>query len=388
VELAFTGKAFVVRMPFGLKDPNELHKHDVERFADNLETALGDAEPVDLAHYRSEGDESKRDASIPRSPPRTLTAAELMGKEIPEPRWVVDGLLTEGLCCFAGKPKVGKSWLALHLAVAVACGGTAFNEIRVAAGDVLYLALEDNPRRLQSRLRKLLAAGNQRPPDRLHLETSWPRLDEGGIEHLDDWLLANPNTRLVIVDVWPRLRPRRKRAADIFQEDYDHGALAKKIADDHHCAILVIHHCRKLASDDAFDTIMGTVGTAAAADTLMVIARTRGQRDAILNVTGRDVDEKELALRFDANDCHWSLLGDAAAVRLSREREQVLELLASAKAPMTPKEIAGLLSKPDGAVRKLLWTMANDGQIAGDGGRYFAILGNCGNRGNSEVGDR
>jgi len=82
-------------------------------------------------------------------PSRIFTAAELVAEELQPVRWVVRGLLPEGVTLLAGKPKLGKSWLALGLGVAVASGGVALGTKPVDRGDVLYLALEDNPQRLQ-----------------------------------------------------------------------------------------------------------------------------------------------------------------------------------------------------------------------------------------------
>src|SRR5262249_58141949 len=79
----------------------------------------------------------------------TFTAAELVAMELPEPRWAVEGILPEGVTVLAGKPKLGKSWLALNVALAVAGGGVALGAVRVEGGLVLYLALEDTRRRLQ-----------------------------------------------------------------------------------------------------------------------------------------------------------------------------------------------------------------------------------------------
>src|SRR5215211_178877 len=94
-----------------------------------------------------------------------VRATELMAIEFPEPRWIVPGIVPEGTTILAGKPKMGKGWLALGTSVAVAAGGVALGTQRVERGAVLYLALEDNPRRLQSRLKKLLpgGAGPRRP---------------------------------------------------------------------------------------------------------------------------------------------------------------------------------------------------------------------------------
>jgi RecA-family ATPase len=56
----------------------------------------------------------------------------------------------EGCILLAGPPKVGKSWLTLGLGLSVASGGKALGRIDVTAGQVLYLALEDTPRRLKA----------------------------------------------------------------------------------------------------------------------------------------------------------------------------------------------------------------------------------------------
>lgn len=84
------------------------------------------------------------------------TADELVDWYFPAPKWAVPDLLAEGANLLVGPPKVGKSWLALTIAIAVASGGKALDRIEVDEGEVLYLALEDTGRRLKSRLRKIL----------------------------------------------------------------------------------------------------------------------------------------------------------------------------------------------------------------------------------------
>ena len=49
-----------------------------------------------------------------------LTADEILTAAWPEPVWAIPGLLPVGLTILAGRPKVGKSWLALQIALAVA----------------------------------------------------------------------------------------------------------------------------------------------------------------------------------------------------------------------------------------------------------------------------
>ncbi len=91
--------------------------------------------------------------------PKGWTASELLAAVFPDPKYVIPGIVPEGLSIVAGPPKVGKSWLAMNAAVAVGSGGKAFGRLPVEQGHVLYLALEDPGRRLQKRLRQVMAEG-------------------------------------------------------------------------------------------------------------------------------------------------------------------------------------------------------------------------------------
>src|ERR1700690_2738347 len=81
----------------------------------------------------------------------TFTAPELEAMDLPAPRFACADLIVEGLSFLAGAPKLGKSWLALQLAIAVALGEEWLGK-KCDRGEVLYLALEDSRRRLQTRV--------------------------------------------------------------------------------------------------------------------------------------------------------------------------------------------------------------------------------------------
>jgi hypothetical protein len=298
-------------------------------------------------------------------PSRIFTAAELMTKELPPVRWVVPELLPEGVTLLAGKPKLGKSWLALGLAVAVASGGVALGTKPVERAEVLYLALEDNPRRLQGRLKKMLAGGDA--PRGLRLATEWPRMDEGGDNLLENWLGVNPHGRLVVVDILKRIRPiaSSTRNHSIYDADYESLQSLQDLASEYGAAILVVHHTRKLAAVDPVDEVSGSTGLSGGADGILVLKRDRGRADAYLHVTGREIEEEaELALRWDSNLASWSLAGDADEYRLSNERQQILGALQNAEALMSPKEIAEATDKTVGSVKVLLGEMVKAGQVA------------------------
>ena len=197
-----------------------------------------------------------------------FTAADLMNRRLPEPRWAVPGLVAEGLTLLVGAPKLGKSWLCLGLAVAVAGGGRALGRIEVQQGAVLYAALEDNPRRLQSRLRTIMGA-DPWPAD-LHMVTALPRLPDLR-EYLAGWLNANPTARLVIIDVLRKVRARTDGRGSVYMEDSESLGALKGLADEFGVAFVVVHHTRKMADDgDVFNEVSGSTGLTGAADAVLI----------------------------------------------------------------------------------------------------------------------
>ena len=320
---------------------------------------------------------SRRISSPPpssSSPPRrtSWTATELLAAEFPPHRWAVEGVVAEGVTVLAGPPKVGKSWLGLGLAVAVATGGRALGKVDVEAGDVLYLALEDTARRLQARLRKVL--GRSPAPDRLTVATECPPLGAGGRERITAWLDGHPDARLVVIDVFARIRGRADRQLSPYDADYAPMAAVKALADQYAVAVVVLHHTRKASAEDFLDTVSGTQGIAGAADALLVLARSRGQADATLSVTGRDIEEAEYALTFAADLGAWQLLdGPAIEHTIGDTRRRILAAVREHGA-MTPKQLAAELGVEHDAAKQTAHRMAKDGQIDTDGqGHYFPL---------------
>jgi hypothetical protein len=113
-----------------------------------------------------------------------FTADELSRMEFEPIKYVVPGFIAEGLTLFAGKPKMGKSWLLMHAAWSVARGDYTLGGLFCEQGDVFYAALEDNRRRLKSRMDKLFP--DVPWPRRLTFKCSMPRLAEGGLDAIKE----------------------------------------------------------------------------------------------------------------------------------------------------------------------------------------------------------
>jgi hypothetical protein len=288
-----------------------------------------------------------------------VTAGELRTMTFPPVSYVVPGLIPEGLAILAGKPKIGKSWMALDIGCGVADGRKVFGSIQPAVGDVLYCALEDTNRRLQHRLHKVRPSATW--PERLTLATSWRKLDGGGVSDIADWAASVSEPRLAIVDTLAGVRPERQLRDTTYDGDYRTLLQLQRLAGECSFAVLVLHHTRKMEADDPLDTISGTLGLVGCADTALVLART--PKGTTLYGRGRDVEEQEYAISFNRDTCRWTVLGEAGEVQRSDTRKAILDALANVIGTMTPEQIAVATGIKRNAVDQRLLAMVKDGEV-------------------------
>ncbi len=289
-----------------------------------------------------------------------FSAAELMAMEFPPIKYIVDGIVAEGVTLFVGAPKIGKSWMMLDIAIAVATGSEVFGSIRCEEGNVLYLALEDNQRRLFSRMRKLNVC-----PDIKTLEFSpaLSPLDDGGAEEIAAWIEGAAKPKLVIVDVLARILPEAKGRETEYIRDYRAISAFQEIASKYGIAILVVHHMRKAKADDPTDGSSGTRGLTGAADSTLTLERDFGSGRTVLYGRGRDIEEFETVVSFDKEICRWSIVGAVADFARTEERQAILDALQKAEQPQNAREVARCINHSYEAVRKTLSRMAQNGEV-------------------------
>jgi hypothetical protein len=361
------GQACVLRLS-GAKDPNALHQQEQQGFRAAFQRALEQAQPLFVRHCQQA-------SARPAGHPAIFSLQDLLSWEVPPVRWAIPEILPEGLTLLAGKPRLGKSWLALSLALTIAAGGMALGTQPVTQGDVLFLALEENARRLQARAQQLLASMTG-VPSGMECALDWPRLGEGGLTSLEAYLKAHPNTRLVVIDTWARLAPPSgKRRCPQYEGDDEALTPLKRLADTYHVSILAVHHLRKTTSRDVLDEVTGSISMTGAVDGMLILKRERGQTEGSLFVTGRAIErEQQLALSFDAATALWTLVGNAEEVGRTRARQEILELLRE-QGPdgMSAREVAKALEKNYHTTRSLLRKMEDTGQVRRSAGRYVAL---------------
>ena len=326
------------------------------RYADGKDLA------ADIRRARAKSDGSERAERNNKQPPRIASAADLRRKVFPNLRYIVPSLIAEGCTLLAGRPKLGKSWLMLDIGLAVAAGRFCLGETRCEQGDVLYLALEDNERRLQRRIEKVLGVFGVEWPEAFRYATEWPRANEGGINAIRNWITAAKNPRLVVVDVLMMFRPARGRNDHQYEADYNAIKGLQTLAGEFNIAIVIVHHTRKSGSDvDPFEKVSGTLGLSGAADAALILDR--DGNGATLYGRGRDVEETEVAVSFDKATCRWNILGSAAEVRRTDERSLILTALRESKEPMSPTDIADATRMTNQNVRQLLISMVKVGEV-------------------------
>ncbi len=255
------------------------------------------------------------------APKTSWTVAELYAAEFPEPTWTVPGIIPTGLTFLAGRPKVGKSWLALQIAHAKGTGGMVL-ERTVTPGRVLYLALEDSPRRLRDRLTK------QRAPQSADItfRTSWRRFTDGGLEDLRT-AIEREGFALTVIDTYARALGQADQL-DLADMTVITGEL-QELGVSHDVALLLVDHHRKPAGfvTDPIDDLVGSTAKSAVADCALGLSKEQGKRGAVLKVTGRDVEWQELALSWDAVTCCWQYDGTVEEVALQGNKRAVLDAL-------------------------------------------------------------
>lgn len=304
-----------------------------------------------------------------------LSADDILTADYPEPVWAVPGLLPVGLSILAGAPKVGKSWLALQVAQSVASGGIVFDH-KVDIGPVLYLALEDPPRRLQERMNKQNWSKGL-DADFMTVGNFYDRVGDlrnGGAERIARQI-GRRAYRMVAIDTLSRA---------IFADQNDVRDMTswltplQEIAHEKECAIVLIDHHKKGKGfdPDVITDILGSTAKGAMADTIIGLYRERNKPGAKILITGRDIEEKILTVKMDWLTGCWQLDEDTSQ-NLSGVQADLLEALEQI-GPCGVSEIAEAIGKGKdnrGYVYKLLVELERRG-LAFKDGKLWGVVSN------------
>lgn len=249
----------------------------------------------------------------------TVNGKHLMEKDVTPVRYIIDDLIPAGVHILAGSPKIGKSQLSLWLCLSVA-NGTDVWDFKTHKGGVLYMALEDSENRLQSRLRKL----NMPVPENIHFTITAGDLDSGLLNQLEDFMRNHPDTSLIVIDTFQKIRGSLKEGT-LYANDCKEMGLIKAFADKYNIAIVLVHHAKKGFELDPQDYISGTNGIAGTADTNLILKRHhRYESIADFSVSGRDVSAREMQLSLNDINCIWEKVLDS---QVEKDEQRIPKLI-------------------------------------------------------------
>lgn len=253
---------------------------------------------------------------------QTVSMPELYEMVYPGKPPIIDHFLYPGTYLFVGAPKVGKSFMMAQIAYHVSSGTPMWN-YAVRKGTVLYLALEDDYRRLQERLYRMFGT---EVADDLFFSVASKSLNEGLLDQLGTFMNKHPETSLVIIDTLQKVREAEGDTYS-YARDYDIIAGLKAFADRTGICLILVHHTRKQKSDDSFDRISGTNGLLGAADGAFIMYKNkRSDGDATIEVSGRDQPDKKYMLSRNKETLCWELSGEKSP-EYTEPTEPVLEAI-------------------------------------------------------------
>lgn len=183
----------------------------------------------------------------------------------PEPfQWLVDNWLCQGdVALLVGEPNVGKSFISMALAIAVAEGKETFlGEKLLAHGKVLYID-EENPEDVVLHRLSCLGLTGTGMSNIHYYHRQHIRLDRGIDNLLDDALVIQP--KLIVIDSLTRVHNQNEIDAGAMNLLFNEGIMP--LARETGAAVLVLHHAGKTESNNSFNRTRGSSDLGAVVDT-------------------------------------------------------------------------------------------------------------------------
>ena len=295
------------------------------------------------------------------------TVKNLAEKEFESIDPLIDHFLPgKGLYLLCGSAKVGKSWLALQIALCVSTGMKLWN-YDTKKRNVLYLCLEDGEKRLQDRLFSIAQVW---PPELIYTNNADP-IGNGLEKQLEQALKDHPEIGLFIIDTLAAVRCEQSRSGVNTKDPYlgDYGTISplQKFCEEHNVVILLVHHTRKMRSFDPFDDILGTNGLFGASDGAFIIRKDSADSEVKLHLRSRDMEERVLTIRFNNTLSHWELVKENTPVedafQADDDLRKALEYLkAHGSFYGTATEFCNLIkaSKKPQSISGKLWNRKNE----------------------------
>lgn len=315
-------------------------------------------------------------------PLRLYSTTELL--RLPPPEWLVDGILPSGgLIGLYGPSNVGKSFIALDIALAVSTGRPWQGHPIAGSGYVIYIAAEGGAG-LQKRVSAWLTHHQlpaSEPKIAWLIETAEINNDSGAVDtllqRLDEEIQAEPV--LIVVDTLARCLEGDENT------QLDMGrfiAGVDRIRQTYRCAALVVHHTRLDESRER-----GNTAFRGAVDTMLSVTKPEEGSVHVACTKQRDAEHfKPMEFRLKP------ILVSQSCVVTPTEQDAKLtlrEILQNSQGKCVKHAAIMSVSKSRGtsksSLNRALVTLVQNGEIIKEKGGYRLLTSVSGVKGDTKV---
>ena len=295
-----------------------------------------------------------------------MSAFDFLMQTDPEIDWLWEGILpSDGIGLLVAKPKVGKTTMAINLAVAVT-RGQEFLGRATKQKTVVYLALEGSRQQLKVLMSNL---GVEDEEILIHFGVA----PKNAMNELVP-LIKQTGAGLVIVDVFQKMA----KTADI--NDYSKLSnvmdLFVKPSKELSCCILLLHHANKSIREDG-DNVLGSTALLGGVDVLVSIKSTKGRRSfSTLPRLGEPIPDTIIDLMADGS---LMPMGTKEEVEVAEIKPRIREFILNTGV-VNRKAIFEAIGGDVNIINKALQEMVQDTIIkrSGTGKRGDPFLFSCG----------
>jgi hypothetical protein len=352
-----------------------LHRHNFAITFCDLSKFLN--ENFDQLKVKEAINESFLNLEIPSYLVEKTDSSDLFRYKIREAEFLVENLIpATGITMLSAHPKTGKSFLALNIAKSILNKEPLFGELNARKVGVYYLALEDNAARLRQRLKMVFGEDEVKNLKNFYLRNYSKKFEIQVLEELKKELLKLPDVKFLIIDTFQKIKVERTNRFNAYEGDYDFMSLLKNLAEEIGISILLIHHLKKDATEDA-DLIgmSGSMGISASCDSILTLwKKTEG---FLLKTTSKDAPDRTIRLVVDEETWIFST-DEEEKIAIKGLQREIVQCLEIKRKYLFSREICDFLGKTTdsekSSVRNQLTVLRKKGKIFYKNNQYSATL--------------
>ena len=303
---------------------NDNENYDQEHLNKNYNNYLSDLCAGEIPFEPKQKQEKKKESLNPGAWRNGVKAEVIANEEFQPIDWLVENIIAPGLTIIAGKSKIGKSWLVLHLSYCIE-KGEKFLGRNCAKGDVLHYSLEDGKRRIKTRWEKMCIQPDQTYYQFRDRKPKIPILTMGLEEEIEDWAKNIENPKMVVIDVYVKVKKTISKSLNAYENDNYNLQNLQTLAIKYNIGIVLVHHTKKGSENDVFDEINGSAGIQSNMDSMIVLASSRkAGKNSVFHCIPKDAEQLEFEVGMN-DQMIWEDKGPVGTTSLTMLQERIIK---------------------------------------------------------------